>query len=459
MKKLIFFLAILFFLTISSNALAHQPRIIYLQEGDVFVENPEISQAFYDELKGIPRNYFIDSSSDFILYTNLLVPIPENFDGKYSLNIFLINENEEIQIALVDGTEYEWEEFYEEFGRDYYLKGPEFEQKVSAGKYRIEVFSEISETDIEIRTEEVIDEKEEELEKLPKDNYGKYVLAIGKTELYDVNALLNIFWQLPFLKITFNKTSPLQFFLTPFGIAGVGIIGAILVFFAIIYYLIGAVSELIKHRKAKTLLLTSSGMDMKKEILKLLQKPAYNVSVGFITTAAKQEENIDYLKKDWNIMRDEMGFNIEEIDIEGKTQDQVMSLLQFKDIIFVEGGNAFYLLNAMKKCNFEKVIRRLLKQGKVYIGVSAGSIVTGKTIKTAQWAGDKNIVKLKDLKGLNLVPFDIFVHYQPEHAELIRKKMPWKWQRRKLKILVDQQAILVQGKDVIFIGEGDRVVI
>ena len=64
-----------------------------------------------------------------------------------------------------------------------------------------------------------------------------------------------------------------------------------------------------------------------------------------------------------------MGFNVEEIDIEGKTEAEVMKLLELKDIIFVEGGNTFYLLKAMRECNFEKVIRKLLKEGKVYIGV------------------------------------------------------------------------------------------
>ena len=62
-----------------------------------------------------------------------------------------------------------------------------------------------------------------------------------------------------------------------------------------------------------------------------------------------------------------------------------MKLLELKDIIFVEGGNTFYLLKAMRACNFEKIIRKLLKEGKVYIGASAGSIVAGKTIKTAGW--------------------------------------------------------------------------
>jgi peptidase E len=415
---------------------AHQPRIVYTQSGDIKISSPEVSQAFYDELKGKPRDYFIDSAVGFELYINLLVPDPANKDGKYSANVFLVNGDKTEPVASIDGVSFTWQEFYEPFGRDYYMKGPEFTKQVPAGKYKIEVYS--------------------------KDNLGKYVLAVGQKESFGAQSVLNIYWQLPYLKLTFFKTSVLQFFLTPFGIGGIAAIGALLILLAFINYLIGAIKETIKHNEAKTLLLTSGGMpQMKDEIIKLLQKPAYDVTVAFITTAAKPSENIDFVQNDWLIMKEELGFNVEEVDIEGKSEAQVMKLLELKDIIFVEGGNTFYLLKAMRACNFEKVIRKLLKSGKVYIGVSAGSMVAGRTIKTAGWKNaDKNIVGLKNMKGLGLVPFDIFVHYSPEWAETIKVEIKNPKKRLKqLKILTDDQAILVQGKEVDLIGEGEAVII
>ena len=439
MRAKYFWLFFILFSGFSFVASAHQPRIIYYQKGDVEIVNPQISQAFYDELNGKPRNYFISSDKSFDLYINLLVPEASNREGRYSAKVFSLNEGKEQQIAELNGDTFEWKEFYEEFGRDYYLKGPEFEKQLGTGKYiatlkyKIEVYS--------------------------ADNKGKYVLAVGKTETYDAKSLLNIYWQLPWLKITFFKTSVLQFFLTPFGIAGAGAIGAILIFLALIYYIAGGIKEFIKHNQAKTLLLTSNGMQMKDEIVKLLQKPAYDITVAFISTAAKPQESIDYLKRDWSIMQDEMGFNLEEVDIEGKKESEVMELLKLKDIIFVEGGNTFYLLKAMRACRFERIIKKLLKDGKVYIGASAGSIVAGKTIQTAGWYGDENMVGLKNLKGLNLVGFDIFVHYQPEHAELITQKIKSKRKRKKLKILTDEQAILVQGREVALIGKGEQITI
>ncbi len=460
MKKIILFFSIFIFFIFAGNISAHQPRIVYLQSGDVQIMNPETSQAFYDELKGSPKDYYIDSDKDFELYINLLVPEvgPEGYprDGRYSADIFSAaggsaSDGNWQKIYSLDGSSVEWQSFYEPFGRDYYLKGPELDQQLSAGKYKIEVYSSDNSSSQVLPEGKISEDK------------GKYVLAVGKNETYDINSILSVYWQIPFLKITFFKTSVLQFFLTPFGIAGVGALGALLIFLAFVYYIIGVIKTAIKHAQAKTLLLTSGGMpQMKDEILKLLQKPAYDVTVAFITTAYKYkfEENPGYINTDLQIMREELRFNVEEVDIDGNTETQVMKKLELKDIICVAGGNTFYLLNSMRRCNFEKVIRKLLKHGKVYIGVSAGSIVAGKTIKTAGWKSDKNFIKLKNLKGLNLVPFDIFVHYTPEWDEIIKQKIKNPRKRAKnLKIITDDQGILVQGKEIDLIGDGEAIVI
>ncbi|MCX6720611.1 MAG: Type 1 glutamine amidotransferase-like domain-containing protein [Candidatus Staskawiczbacteria bacterium] len=430
MKKIFLILIILVALGFAGNAFAHQPVIVFGQTGEIQVKNPDISRAFYDELKGSPRDYFIDSDKDFILYINLLVPGHANEIGKYSAVIFRGEE----KIALVDGDSFEWKSWWEPFGRDWYMQGPELTQQVPAGKYKIEVYS--------------------------KDNLGKYVLAVGQTESFDIKSLLNVYWQLPLLKLTFFKTSILQFFLTPFGIGLIAVVGGLLILLALIYFVIGFVKETIKHNQAKTLLLTSGGMlQMQDEIIKLLQKPAYDVTVGFINTAAKPEEDKSYLQRDLDIMK-ELGFNVEQFDIEGKKEHEVMDFLRLKDIVYVEGGSTFYLLKAMRACNFEKVIRKLLKQGKVYIGVSAGTLVAGRTIKTSSWKHPEQDFRVKNLRGLNLVPFDIFVHYLPEHAELIKQKIKNPKKRAKnLRILTDDQAILVQGKEVDLIGDGEAVII
>ncbi|MCX6719864.1 MAG: hypothetical protein NTV36_02040 [Candidatus Staskawiczbacteria bacterium] len=126
MKKIILILFICFLVSLAGSASAHQPRLIYLQKGEVKITSPEVSQAFYDELKGQPKDYFIDSDKDFNLYLNLLVPEEANKDGRYSAKIFMADQ----QAGELDAGSVEWKEMYESFGRDYYLQGPELDKQV-----------------------------------------------------------------------------------------------------------------------------------------------------------------------------------------------------------------------------------------------------------------------------------------------------------------------------------------
>ena len=113
MKKIFLALIILIFLGTASGAWAHMPRLIYSQQGDIQINNPEFSQAFYDELKGQPRIYFINSEKDFTLYLNFLAPEFANPDGRYSANVISINGKEEKILYTIDGNSVKWEEFYE----------------------------------------------------------------------------------------------------------------------------------------------------------------------------------------------------------------------------------------------------------------------------------------------------------------------------------------------------------
>jgi dipeptidase E len=436
----VFFATFFLWLFFTSNTYAFDLKfslnLIYGQSGEILINYPEISQFFYDELKNSPRKYLINSDEEFNLNASILVPQAVNKKGRYFAKLVQQRDGKELEIAELSGS-VGWSDFYSEFDREWYFKGPELRQTLSAGNYILEIYSE--------------------------ENKGRYVLNIGENKVFEIKQILNSFWQLPWMKMTFSGTGVEQFFMTPSGIIFVSLVGGFLIFIAFIYYLIGFVRKTIKENEAKTLLLTSSGMqEMKDEIKSLLQKPAYNVLVAFITTASKPEQNKDYVENDLLIMKEDFGFNIEEFDVDGKTEEEVMRFLEPKDIIFVEGGNTFYLLNAMRKCNFEKVIRKLLKLGKVYIGASAGSIVAGRTIQTAGWGStsDENFSNLKDLKGLGLVPFDIFVHYQPEYAEIIKQKIANPKKRAKnLRIITNSQAILVQGKEVDLIGDGEEIVV
>ena len=55
------------------------------------------------------------------------------------------------------------------------------------------------------------------------------------------------------------------------------------------------------------------------------------------------------------------------------------------------------------------------------------------------------------------MPFLLFAHYEPEHEELIKQKLPGL--RYPLRILQDEQGILVENKKIKFVGQGKEIII
>ncbi len=205
------------------------------------------------------------------------------------------------------------------------------------------------------------------------------------------------------------------------------------------------------------LFLTSAGLppETTEEFLKILPKNPEELELCFIATAADPEENKWFVEKDKKRLL-ELGFKIKEIDLKQENTHSLRIKLKGVDVIFVEGGNTFYLLKYVRKSGFDKVLKPFLDRGGIYLGVSAGTYIAGLDISPTQWkhAEDKNIVGLKDLRGLCLIDFAIFSHYKPKHESIIKEnkhKIP-----STIVALTDKQAVLVNGKDYKIVGSGKK---
>jgi hypothetical protein len=177
MKKLILILTGFMILGL---VMAHQPRVGFdpgTLEDPIEIEKPEISKAYYKELVGNPEYYVVNSNQDFLLYLNILAP---DIQGARTDFIVEVLKEEEIIFTLEYG---EWGKFYEPFGGDNYLMGPELEESVNAGTYLIKVSN--------------------------PDNLGKYSLAVGKIESFPPIEILKTIFALPKIKKDFFNKSPL----------------------------------------------------------------------------------------------------------------------------------------------------------------------------------------------------------------------------------------------------------
>merc|ERR1719198_1150512 len=100
--------------------------------------------------------------------------------------------------------------------------------------------------------------------------------------------------------------------------------------------------------------------------------------------------------------------------------------------IVVLGGNTFYLWHHMRQSGLDAIVRRCVDDGALYLGISAGSIVAGRSISTAFWKGwdDPTVVPDCDwsndrLAALGLVPDrSFFPHHDESWETTVRSRSP-----------------------------------
>ncbi len=193
------------------------------------------------------------------------------------------------------------------------------------------------------------------------------------------------------------------------------------------------------------LFLTSSGLrkEYENDFLKLLGKNPKDTKVAFIPTAADPEKDKSYVKKSVDELRKIGITQINEVDLKNENAKSLKEKLSKADVIYVNGGNTFYLLDWVRKSGFDKIIPNLLKKGKIYFGVSAGSYLACPTIEMATWRHqDRNRIGVKDFSALKLVPFLITAHYTKDYKEIIEKEA--KNTKYPIIALNDKQAVVVK---------------
>jgi dipeptidase E len=206
------------------------------------------------------------------------------------------------------------------------------------------------------------------------------------------------------------------------------------------------------------LLLTSAGWwknpKIGKEFLKLVNKKPSEIRIFFVITPVKHLKRNKYILRQFRKFK---GIKIPEQNITFFQLNRKIEKDELKntDVIFVFGGNTFDYLDRIRKTGLDKAIKSFVKKGGVYLGLSAGSYVACPTIEAATWKhADRNTIGLKNLRGLNLVPFLITAHFENKYREIIEQAA--KTTKYPIIALTDKQAVLVKGKQIRIIGTGKK---
>ena len=199
----------------------------------------------------------------------------------------------------------------------------------------------------------------------------------------------------------------------------------------------------------KTLFLASTATNVLDDIVKHLPKNPKDYNLAFITTASEI-----YTGDLWWVRNDKeklikTGFNLTEFSITGLTKNEIEEKLKNIDIIFVCGGNVFYLLDQVIKTNFNEILIEKSKKNLIYIGSSAGSMILGKRIELVSTLDDRS--KAPNLKsdGLSFIDLAILPHWgNPKFKEEYLQASETTYEANtKIILLNDQQYLLVQDED------------
>jgi dipeptidase E len=210
------------------------------------------------------------------------------------------------------------------------------------------------------------------------------------------------------------------------------------------------------------LLLTSGGIrnqTIAKALEELANKPLDQLKIAFIPTAS----NLESGNKDWLIddLRRLSFLNFAEIDIvdiSALPQSVWEERLKQSDILFVEGGNTYHLMYWFNKSGLSEILPELLKT-RIYIGVSAGTIIATPSLINAEFEKQpaQDINEIIYDQGLSLVDFMIEPHINSNYfldstfENLEKRSKDYSYP---IYGLDDNSAIKIDGDKIEVISEG-----
>lgn len=134
----------------------------------------------------------------------------------------------------------------------------------------------------------------------------------------------------------------------------------------------------------------------------------------FITTPVEgdaDQGDLSWVQEDRDGLNNN-GFITFDYTIAGKTSEQIKNDLSGIDVIYISGGNEFYLKEKGNENNFADYVKELVNSGVIYIGTSAGSIIAGTSMAELQNPKDLSTLRNPvDTTGFGIVNFTILPHW------------------------------------------------
>lgn len=104
---------------------------------------------------------------------------------------------------------------------------------------------------------------------------------------------------------------------------------------------------------------------------------------------------------------------VQYFDLDKEYDEMAISDIFKFDAIHLSGGNTFYFLHLLRKRKLMDKLMTYAGDGGIIIGISAGSILSTKTVEIAGYGddGDENLIGVEDMSALGLVDFEFMPHW------------------------------------------------
>ncbi|WP_044289232.1 peptidase E [Robinsoniella sp. KNHs210] len=171
--------------------------------------------------------------------------------------------------------------------------------------------------------------------------------------------------------------------------------------------------------------------------------------VTFIPTASMVENVVFYVEAGKKAL-EKLGAIVDELELSTATAEEIRTKLKNNDIIYVTGGNTFFLLKELKRTGADKIIIEEVNAGKLYIGESAGAMVTAANIEYAKGMDNpKKAPSLLNFDALNLVDFYTVPHYTNFPFKKAAQKIVSQYSSElKLLPISNYEALIMDGDEI-----------
>lgn len=130
--------------------------------------------------------------------------------------------------------------------------------------------------------------------------------------------------------------------------------------------------------------------------------------------------------------------------------ENLYTVLKNVDVVWIGGGNTYYMRWLMKVSGFDTIINKLLAKGIVYGGGSAGAILPCPVLDKFDIVDDQNAAPEVIKQGLGLIDFIIVPHWgDPEYQERLQEIKDYYDHETSYQVatITDSQAIIVDNQN------------